>query len=52
MDWRVWLFILLGIVLILGLMRNAWHMLKQSEGMLKDIDKSKLKNIDEDGWDD
>lgn len=44
--------IVLVVGLILGIALNAWKALKLSDKQLKNIDKSKLKDWDEDGWDD
>ncbi len=45
------LFVLLAILIVGGIMRSSWRMLKNSERMLDDVDRSKLKKLDDDGWD-
>lgn len=45
------LFIVLAILIVGGIMRSSWRMLKNSERMLDDVDRSKLKKLDDDGWD-
>jgi hypothetical protein len=39
-------------MLFIGFGLNAWKALKLSNKSFKYVDKSKLKNWDEDGWDD
>lgn len=46
------LFVALAVLIVGGLMRSSWRMLRQSEEMLKDVDKNKLRKLDKDGWDD
>lgn len=50
--WLAILCIALVAALLGGLALNAWKALKLSDKQLKHIDKSKLKNWDDDGWDD
>jgi len=45
------LFILLAILIVGGVMRSSWRMMKNSERMLDDVDRSKLKKLDDDDWD-
>ncbi|MFK7731039.1 MAG: hypothetical protein AB8B48_05395 [Pseudomonadales bacterium] len=45
------LFIALAILIVGGIMRSSWRMLKNSERMLDDVDRGKLKQLDDDGWD-
>ena len=46
------LYVLLGIVVVAALMRQTYKLLTYSDRALKDIDKSKLRDLDNDGWDD
>ncbi|MEM8497326.1 MAG: hypothetical protein AAF542_04830 [Pseudomonadota bacterium] len=46
------LFIVLAVLMVGGIMRSSWRMLKNSERMLEDVDRSKLKKLKDDGWDD
>lgn len=49
----LWMMVSIGLALMLliGLGLNAWKMLKRSEQLLKDIDKTKVKDLSKDDWD-
>lgn len=49
-ELKTFLFIILAVLLIGGIMRSSWKMLKRSEKMLDQVDKSKLKNYDQDDY--
>lgn len=51
MGWEIWLVIAIVVGLIVRTTISAWRQLRDSEKMLKDIDKSKLKDLGSDGWD-
>lgn len=51
-ELKTLLYIALAVVIVGGLMRSSWRMLKQSEKMLKRVDKNKIRELDKDGWDD
>lgn len=52
MEWQHWLAIAVVLGLIIHTITSAWRRLRDSEKMLKNVDKSKLKNLGSDGWDD
>lgn len=49
--WLALGFVAFAALLLIGLGLNAWKALKLSDKQLKNIDKSKLKDWNEDGWD-
>lgn len=51
MEWG-WLVVVIVVAIILERTFDAWRQLGKSERMLDKVDKSKLKNLDDDGWDD
>lgn len=51
MEWEIWLVIAVVVGLIVRTVMSAWRQLRASEKMLKDVDKSKLKDLGDDGWD-
>lgn len=50
-EFKTILFIVLAVLIVGGVMRSSWRMLKNSERMLDDVDRSKLKKLDDDEWD-
>ena len=48
---KLGLLLLLAAMLFVGLGRQAWRMLSAQERQLKQLDKSKLKNLSDDEWD-
>lgn len=52
MEWQHWLVIALVVGVLAQTVISAWRRLRASEKMLDKVDKSKLKNLDSDGWDD
>lgn len=50
MSWG-WLVAIMVVAIIFERMISAWRLLGKSEKMLENIDKSKLKNLDDDNWD-
>ena len=52
MEWQYWLLIAVVLGLTIHTLTNAWRRLRDSEKMLDKVDKSKLKKLDDDGWDD
>ncbi len=51
MGWG-WLAVAIVVAIILERIISAWRQLGKSEKMLEKVDKGKLKNLDDDGWDD
>ena len=46
------LIIVIVLLVFAGLALNAWKMMRQSERMLKDIDRDKLNDLSNDEWED
>ncbi len=51
MEWG-WLVAVIVVAIIVERSISAWKQLGKSEKMLEKVDKSKLKNLDDDGWND
>jgi len=52
MSGITWLVLLMVIGFVVGLGWHTWKALKSSDAMLKHIDKSKLRDLDKDQWND